>query len=494
MDLKRTSGSPSSTPKGAPTETSMPLRLGFFGLTALVFGMMVGGGIFDLPQNFARGAGLGAVAIAWLITAGGMLLLVATLKTLADRRPDLRAGIYQYALEGFGHYMGFNAAWGYWLCAAFANVTYAVMLNDSFGAFFPALLDHRVPTLIFGSVLIWTMYLLVAVGIRTAKYVNSFLAVLKVAVILLIIVLLVINARMGLFSFDFMGRLGDLGGLGHQVRSTMLVTLYCFIGIEGAVVMSSRAGNVRHVGRAGVIGFFMAWTLYVLVSMLSYGVMTRAQLAGLENPSVAYVLRTVCGDWAYYFVIISVIVSLLGGWLSWTIVTAQVPMEAAAIGVFPRPFMRLNTKGMPAGGLAVSSVIMQLFLVIVVTADNVYITALNITGMMILPAYLFCGLYLWKVTCRPSELGNPSRKDLLRFRFAGVACTLYCLWMLYSASLSLLLLTSLFYIAGVPMYVRVRRGCPGPVFTRGEKWAVAVMAVCAAVSVAMLINNPRLGM
>ena len=88
-------------------------QLGFWGLTGIVFGMMVGAGIYNIPQNMAAGASAGAVLVSWLITAVGMLLLVATFKTLADRRPDLKAGIYQYARAGWGDYAGFNVAWGY---------------------------------------------------------------------------------------------------------------------------------------------------------------------------------------------------------------------------------------------------------------------------------------------------------------------------------------------------------------------------------------------
>ena len=49
------------------------LRVG--ALTALVVGSMVGGGIFSIPQNTAASAGVGATAIAWLITGVGMLAL-----------------------------------------------------------------------------------------------------------------------------------------------------------------------------------------------------------------------------------------------------------------------------------------------------------------------------------------------------------------------------------------------------------------------------------
>ena len=95
----------------------------------------------------------------------------------------------------------------------------------------------------------------------------------------------------------------------------MMVTLWCFIGIEGAVMMSARAKRHSDVGKAGVTGFFIAWLLYVLVSMLCFGVMNRAKLAGLDDPSVAYVLRDICGGWAYYFVVLSVIVSCSEGGL-----------------------------------------------------------------------------------------------------------------------------------------------------------------------------------
>lgn len=62
-------------------------KLGFWGLTALVFGLMVGVGIYNLPQNMAAVASPGAVFIAWLITAAGILPLVIAFKWLSDRYP-----------------------------------------------------------------------------------------------------------------------------------------------------------------------------------------------------------------------------------------------------------------------------------------------------------------------------------------------------------------------------------------------------------------------
>lgn len=451
-------------------------RLGFVGLAALVFGMMVGAGIFNIPQNMASAASLGAVILAWAVTAVGMLLLVFTFKTLADLHPELDAGIYQYARRGYGNFAGFNIAWGYWLCTAFANVAYAVMLNDTLGAFFPSLLSHGWPTIAFGSALIWIIYLIVCAGMRTAKALTVALAAVKVGVILLIIVLLALCVRVDMFSLDFREvSAAGLGSIGNQVKNTMMVTLWCFIGIEGAVVMSGRARRSADVGRAGVAGFFAAWVLYFLVSTLCYGVMSRPELASLDDPSVAYVLSAVVGPWAYWLVIISIIVSLTGGWVAWSLVCAEVPYAAAKVGIFPRRFMRLNSRKMPAFGLMVSSVIMQLFLLLVVMADDVYLAALNITGMMILPAYLVCGMYLWKIS-RGRE------------RAVGVGCTLFCIFTLWAGGLDLLMETSLFYLAGFGFYVRARRekGPSARLLSRRESVGLAVLVGAAAVSLLIM--------
>ncbi len=460
------------------TKSSPDSLLGFAGLSALVFGMMVGAGIFNIPQNMASQAGLGAVIISWLVTACGMLLLVFTFKMLADRRPELDAGIYQYARVGYGPFAGYLTAWGYWLCTAFANVAYAVMLNDTFGAFFPRLLEHGWPTVAFGSALIWVIFLVVVAGMRTARILTVVLACIKVATILLIIALLAAGARMDMFALDFWGTSEGIGDVGTQIRGTMLVTLWCFIGIEGAVIMSGRARRSRDVGRAGVTGFFTAWLLYVLVSVFCFGVMTRARLAGLDDPSVAYVLREVCGPWAYWLVIASVIISLGGGWVAWTLVCAEVPYSAARVGIFPRRFLRLNRFRMPAFGLFVSSVVMQLFLILVVMADDVYLAALNITGMMILPAYLVSGMFLWRISRGNNRAGT----------LVGAGCTLFCMWMIYAGGLGLFMQTSFFYIAGLGFWLKARHEKGIHRLTRGETGGLIVLAVAAAASAYLMLR------
>ncbi|MCH5237853.1 MAG: amino acid permease [Muribaculaceae bacterium] len=478
-------------------------KLGLMGLTAIVFSSMIGGGIFNIAQNMAAGAGLGAVIISWLITAFGILFLVLTFKVLANRRPDYNAGIYQYAQAGFGDYVGFNIAWGYWLCVALGNVAYAVMLNDSFGAFFPVFLKHGWPTMVFGVVLIWGMFFLVVRGLQTASGVNNVMTIIKFAALVLIIILLIIYFKVGLFTKDFWGHMNidgfkNLGGIGSQIESTMLVTMWCFIGIEGAVMMSSRAKKPKDVGKASVLGFYLALILYALVSILCFGIMTQPQMANLDDPSVAYVLRTVCGDWAYYFVVVTVILSLLSSWVAWTLVCAQTPYGAASVKILPKQFLKMNKHEMPAYGLVASSIFMTIFMILVCTAHNVYMAALNLTTVMVLPAYFFSGLYLWKAAASKKNLLGPNLTGKQRNGdlWIGIICTLYCAWCLYAGGLLLLLVTSIFYLPGTYFYYLARRQqspdhkiTGKQLFKTYEWWIFIGLIACTVVSIILLIMN-----
>ena len=111
----------------------------------------------------------------------------------------------------------------------------------------------------------------------------------------------------------------QLGSVPTQVRHAMLQTMWVFVGIEGAVVLSGRAKRARDVGRATLIGYATTLAIYVLIVMLSFGSLPQEQLANLPSPSLSGVLRASSGAWAASMIDIGVIISVLGAWISWTI-------------------------------------------------------------------------------------------------------------------------------------------------------------------------------
>lgn len=82
---------------------------------------------------------------------------------------------------------------------------------------------------------------------------------------------------------------------GIRLLAPWAVSIWIFLGIEGAVAISGRAKYSKDVGRATVTAFIGILCIYLLVSILSMGVMPRAELAELPNPSMAGVLEAVVG-------------------------------------------------------------------------------------------------------------------------------------------------------------------------------------------------------
>ena len=110
----------------APESTQ---KLSLFALTMMVVGGMVGAGIFSLPRTFAGATGPIGAAIAWLIAGTGMYMLARVFQSLAERKPDLDAGVFAYAKAGFGDYPGFLSAFGYWIGSCIGNVSYWVLIS-----------------------------------------------------------------------------------------------------------------------------------------------------------------------------------------------------------------------------------------------------------------------------------------------------------------------------------------------------------------------------
>ncbi|MGE4483420.1 basic amino acid/polyamine antiporter [Acidocella sp.] len=489
--------SPVRAAKSAPNTANVKppseaRTVGLFSLLGMVIGSMIGGGVFNLPQNMAVGAGLGAIVIAWIVTGVGMYFLANTFRTLADKRPDLTAGIYTYAREGFGRFAGFNSAWGYWLSAAFGNVGFAVLVMQTLGYFYPGLLSGKSwQAILGGSILIWGMYFLVLAGVKSAAFLNAVATATKIIPILALIVILAVFFNSGKFSLDTWGTHAHLGSVLTQVKSTMMVTLWVFIGIEGAVVVSGRAKHSEDIGRSTFLGLLVCLVLYALVSVLPFGVMTQAQLAALNGPSTAYVLNTVVGHWGAVFIIISVLVSLLSCWLAWTILVAELPFEGARDGVFPKALARENSRHSPAPSLLLSTLVMQASMFVVMFANNAWLWMVAITGVMILPPYFASTAYLARYASNSAfgvAHGSEHRGPAL---VSGILGSVYAVWLLYAAGPQFVLLSTIVYAIGIPVYwYAAKESRPGhPAFTRAEAIAAILLLMAAIISLILIANG-----
>jgi arginine:ornithine antiporter/lysine permease len=471
-----------------PATTSHKLTL--LPLIALVVGSMIGGGVFNLPSDMSRSASPGAIVVGWVITGIGMLMLAFVYQSLAVRKPDLNAGPYAYAKAGFGSFVGFNSAWGYWLSAFLGNVAYAVAIFSALSYFVPVFGGgNNLPSIIGASLCLWLVHALVLKGIKQAAFVNVVSTIAKLVPLFLFILIAIVAFNWDKFTFDFWGAgdaqgAGGLGSIVDQVKGTMLVTLWVFIGIEGASVYSARAARRSDVGRATVIGFIGALGIYVLVSLLATGVLTQPELAGLKVPSMASVFESLVGPWGAALINIGLMISVGGAFLSWTLLCAEIPFTCGRDGTFPKWFARENENGSPANSLWATNILIQLFLILSFFSQSAYQFFYFIASVAILPPYVLSGAYALKlaVTGDGYGVGETRGKDIL----IGALATIYGLWLVYAAGLEYLLMCAVLFAPGIVIYAKARSERGQRVFD-GFEIVTAIAIVALALLAAWLM-------
>ncbi|MGA0610782.1 arginine-ornithine antiporter [Caldimonas sp. KR1-144] len=471
---------------GLPATAQRPLRLG--ALTALVVGSMVGSGIFSLPQNMASAAGAGAIVLGWLVTGAGMLALALVYQSLALRQPGLNNGVYAYARASGGDLVGFGSAWGYWMSAWIGNASYLVIFFAALATFFPQFGEGNNAAAIAGaSVLLWALHGLTLAGVRSATFANTLTTLAKLVPLLLFVGFVAAAFHVDTFTSGFWGS-AKSGSVFEQVKGTMLITVWVFIGIEGASVYSGRAARRSDVGRATLLGFVAVLALLMAVSLLSLGVMAQDELAGLKNPSMAGVLEKAVGPWGARLISVGLLVSVGGALLAWILLAAETLFTPAQDGLMPQALSRENAKGSPTAALWVTNGLTQLLLLVTLWSNATYLALILLATSMILVPYLFTGLHAlrsaWTGTGYDGEVQGRSR-DLA---IAGVA-SVYCVWLLYAAGPAYLLLSALLYAPGLAVFAWARRDRGLKLFSATEGIAAAVLLAAAAVAAYMLVTG-----
>ncbi|CAM4133974.1 basic amino acid/polyamine antiporter [Psychrobacter arenosus] len=424
-------------------------KIGLVMLTAIVFSSMVGAGIFSLPQNMAEVAGVNAILTAWVITGIGILFLAGCFLHLSRLKPELDGGIYTYARQGFGDLAGFFSAWGYWLCATIGVVGYLVVAFAALGSFVDTPNQvifgegNTVWAFIGESIILWSVHYLVLRGVKQAAFINLIATLAKSLPLLAFIVFAYYAFDLPTFNADRAGTTLATPFI-EQVKGTMLITLWVFTGIEGAVVLSGRAKRRADIGRATYIGVICALVLYIAITLLSLGVMSRVDVAGLTNPSMAGLMAQMIGPVGKWVISLGLIVSVLASYLSWILYSAEVPYTAAQYHAFPRIFAKKNAQDTPYTSLILTSLTVQFCLLMILWTGKGYTTLVLISTSMILIPYFLVGAYLVKVAFR--------EKTGWGIKAVGLGASVYGIWLIYAAGLDNLLLSLLLYIPGLAIY------------------------------------------
>jgi arginine:ornithine antiporter/lysine permease len=459
------------------TETTQKVSL--FVLTGMVVGSMVGSGIFALPRTFGAATGPFGAILAWCIAGGGMYTLARVFQFLAERKPALDAGVYAYAKAGFGDYPGFLSALGYWMGSTIGNVSYWVLIKATLGAFFPAFGDgSTITAIVVASIGIWLFHFLILRGTQQAAYINQIVTMAKVIPILIFIVILAFAFKMDLFRENFWGGEGYADAtLFSQIKATMLVTVFVFLGIEGASVFSRFAQKRAHVGTATLMGFAGVTSMMVLVTLLPFAVLKRMEIADMRQPSMAAVLEAVVGHWGAVFISIGLLVSVLGAYLAWSLICAEVLSAAARERDMPTLFATENRNKVPAAALWLTNILVQLFVISTYWSRDAFNLFLNLTSVMALIPFFLVALYAFVLVTRGETYDSIRPQERTTHLILAIIAVIYTAFLVFAAGMKWLVLSSLLYGPGTVLYFWTRREQGQRVFAKPLDWIIFLVAM-----------------
>ena len=464
--------------------------IGLIGLIGMVISSCIGSGVFAITGQLAGVASPGAVLIAWPIVGVGFLALAFSLNNLTEKRSDLH-GIFSYADAGWGPLAGFISGWGYWLSAWLGNVAFATMMMSTIGYFYPAFLPgNTIPCIIIASIVIWALTYLVIRGVESAAFLNAIVMVCKVAAIAVTLIFGIFLFNAGIFTADFWGNVYDnavaagqygpdaapLGGVGTQIFNCMIIMMWCFVGIEGASVVSSRAARKTDVGKATLIGFICLMLIYVGASVLPYGYMSSTEVAALDYPALVYVFSSMAPGWGGPFISIAIIISILGSWLSFTILPAETTSEMADYKLLPASWGKLHSHNAPSMSLLIVGACTQAFLIVLLFSADAYDFAFSMCTVAIVITWAFAAAYQAK--------WGVQNKNMVQAAIGFVAVAFQVIGVLFNGW-SFLLLTCVGYIPGFFIYVKARKDY-GNAITMGEKVCMGVVSALGVLSLVLL--------
>ncbi len=380
--------------------------LGFFPLLAVVVGSIVGAGIYNSPADLGSKANPGWIIAAWAVTGLGIFAMVKIFQYLAGKRSDLEGGIYTYAYEVAGEFVGFNSAYGYWWSSLLTNLAYLFAIPKILSNYIPALADNKWAALILASTLLWGYYLLIRAGIKTAGIANGVITILKLTPLVFVILVTIFMFKPALMGDPFatiLSGTGETVDSWQQINGSFGVMVFAFLGIESAVVISGKAKNAGDVGRVTLLGFIITLTVYVLVSTLTMGAAPAREIVNASSPLGA-VLGYAVGSFGRHFLNFGFLFSVMGALLSWLLLTAETPyISVVKGGSFPKAFARINQRATPVFSLTVTNIITQVVLILLYTfsisADigargnapllqNLYFAAISLTVVCVLVPYV----------------------------------------------------------------------------------------------------------
>lgn len=438
--------SPQRDPRDPPPGASGVLvrGLGPVAAIALVTGNVIGSGIFVIPASLAEVAGpLGLVA--WAINVVGYLCLSAVFADLGGAYP-ISGGLSAFAGRAFGPLAAMEVGFLYWLCAVIGNAAFLTAFTEYLGVFVPAVEDPLVAFAV-SQVLLWSLTLANAIGVRASGAVSVVTTVLKVVPLLVL--------SLALLPYADVANLDPIApkGVGSLLPAISLVS-WMFVGMESITVPAEEVrGAGRTIRRSVYRGFFLASVVYLLVLSTVTLAVPGARLAGSARP-LAEAARLYFGSTAEALVSIAALCSIGGILNGWLLVVSRMAHATARAGLAPASLAWLHPRfNTPWVALGLSSLLTGLLVSLYFLGSmlSVYnFIALFSTATALVAVGAACLAMIVLVRREPGRFSAAQRR---RGPFTAIIGLVVVVVMIAGSGLEIAGLTGLCMLAPIPYFV-----------------------------------------
>jgi basic amino acid/polyamine antiporter, APA family len=422
--------------------------LGFWMLSALVVGNIVGSGVFLLPSTLAK---YGTISIlSWVITAVGAMALALVFARLSQMIPKV-GGPYAYCHDAFGNFIGFQIAYNYWMAVWIGNAALVTALLGYLSFFFPQLENPLIATLTSVG-FVWLFTFVNIRGVQTAAFVQLVTTILKLLPLFIITLVGLFFIKKGnLLQFNLSGETNW-----QAITSIIPLTLWAFIGLESATVPADDVENPKkNIPKATIFGTLLAAITYILATIAVMGMIPSTELVTSNFPfaSAAHVIFGPIGAW---FVAAGAVIACVGTLNGWILIQGQVPMAAAQDHLFPEAFGKRNKMGTPVLGLIISSTLVTVLLVLRYGVDLVDQFQFIVTLAVFFNAvpYLYTSFAEVLLYFENPKVFSIKRLSVALL-IAGVGFT-FSLWALWGSGKDVIYYGFLLFIMSVPIYLWMR--------------------------------------
>ncbi|MGB5189657.1 amino acid permease [Robiginitalea sp.] len=419
--------------------------LGIWMTTALVIGNMIGAGIFMMPAALA---GFGGISIlGWLASSAGALILARVFSALTKLVPNSNGGPYAFAKAGFGDYIGFLVAWGYWVSIWIANAAITIAFISAMSVFFPVFKTHSLVAVGASLATIWGLTWYNSLGVRSSGKMQVITTLLKLIPIVIIII-------GGFFYFDasnFIPFNASQTTSLAAIAATGTLTFYSFLGFESATVPSDKVRDPKKtIPRATLWGTLITTAVYILSTVVIMGMIPAAELAVSAAP-FADAMQIMSGKFGAGFVAAGVAIASFGALNGWIFIQSQVAEATARDRLFPEVFRKENRNGVPIWGMAIGSTLSSLVVLMNYTDGLVeqFSFMILLSTFCVRIPYLFASAAFVVLSLENSQR-NRSRVGI--FTLGSLAFG-FSLWAIYGAGETSVLWGFILLMLGTPVYV-----------------------------------------